>query len=105
MKKVLSIILTLCIMLGALPTFVLAADSDFEITESGYLTKYNGPGGDVEIPDEVQHIGAHAFYGCSSITTIEIPDSVTTIGSSAFANCSNLTIGTSGNPSTVSLIG
>ena len=39
---------------------------------------------------EVTTIGSHAFYNCSSLTSITIPNSVTTIGDWAFARCSNL---------------
>ncbi len=37
-------------------------------------------------------IGAQAFSGCSSMTSITISDSVTSIGESAFSGCSGLTI-------------
>ena len=43
------------------------------------------------IPEGVTSIGWHAFYYCSSLTTITIPESVTSIGSYAFYNCSSLT--------------
>ena len=36
-------------------------------------------------------IGAYAFYGCSSLTSLTLPSSVTSIGSSAFYGCSGLT--------------
>jgi guanyl-specific ribonuclease Sa len=45
----------------------------------------------VAIPGSVTDIGAWAFYGCSSLTSVDIPDSVTTIGDWAFAWCGNLT--------------
>ena len=91
--------------------------SDF-IIESGVLTEYTGPGGDVVIPDgviaiegcynvspfyrcesltsviipdSVTKIGYRAFSGCESLTSIAIPDSVTEIGYCAFSNCKNLT--------------
>ena len=42
------------------------------------------------IPDSVTSIGAGAFSGCSSLSSIELPDSVTSIGASAFKDCSSL---------------
>ena len=43
------------------------------------------------ILNNVTSIGAEAFYGCSSLTSIILPNSVTNIGEQAFANCSGLT--------------
>ncbi len=36
-------------------------------------------------------IGASAFYGCSSLTSLTLGDSITSIGESAFRECSSLT--------------
>ena len=48
-------------------------------------------------------IGAYAFYGCSSLTSLTLPSSVTSIGWSAFSGCSGLTSLTL--PSSVTEIG
>ncbi len=76
MKKVLSILLALCLLVGALPVFTFAAEDDFVI-EDGVLTKYNGPGGDVVVPDGVTSISGIAFEGRTDITSVTIPASVT----------------------------
>lgn len=45
---------------------------------------------DLVIPNGVISIGAHAFDGCTSISSVTIPSSVTSIGSFAFWYCTNL---------------
>ena len=46
---------------------------------------------DLVIPNSITTIEAHAFYGCSGLTSVTIPNSVTSIGESAFSECSGLT--------------
>lgn len=117
MKKVISIILILTIILATITfssTSVLAATSGTTgyctwsldgtvLTISGngkmgdydYSSYYNtAPWGktitEVIIEDSVTSIGADSFYNCTSLTSVTIPDSVTNIGESAFYNCSKL---------------
>ena len=54
--------------------------NDFVI-ENGVLTKYNGAGGDVMIPDDATEIGDNAFRACRSLKSVSIPNSVTKISS------------------------
>ncbi len=65
------------------------ADSDFTI-EEGVLTKYNGSGGSVVIPNGVTSIDDRAFYSCDNLTSVTIPNGVTSIGWGAFYGCINL---------------
>lgn len=66
------------------------ASSDFTI-ESGVLTKYNGKGGAVSIPEGVTRIKNNAFDTCTKLTSVTIPSSVTSIGTFAFYGCIGLT--------------
>ena len=93
MKKLLIGIFAFCmVLIGiiAIPKSAQAADSDFVI-ENGVLTKYNGSGGKVVIPNGVTEIGHGAFSECTSLTSITIPNSVTEIGYGAFRQCTSLT--------------
>ena len=63
---------------------------DFVI-QNGVLTKYQGPGGAVDVPAGVTGIGYRAFEGCTSLTSVSLPDGLTDIGSFAFQGCTGLT--------------
>ncbi|MDE7399370.1 MAG: leucine-rich repeat protein [Oscillospiraceae bacterium] len=59
------------------------------------IVRYNGSGGDVVIPAEINgirvaEIESRAFENCAGLTGITIPGSVESIGEDAFANCVNL---------------
>lgn len=66
--------------------------SDFDI-QNGILVKYNGPGGDVVIPEGVTEIGERAFEQRFSkermLRHVTMPDTVTKVGNMAFY-CSGL---------------
>ena len=107
MKKMISILLSVALFLSVFPVSVFAAGSTNENTENGYTyTVENGEAtitgcddsitGDVVLPDTlggypVTEVGAYAFSGCSSLTSIKIPDGVTSIDEAAFRGCSSLT--------------
>ena len=63
---------------------------DFTV-ENGVLTKYNGAGGDVTVPEGVTSIGSGAFYNCTALKKVTMPNGVTSIASGAFYNCIALT--------------
>lgn len=67
------------------------ANEDFVI-ENGVLVKYNGPGGDVTVPDGVTAIGTGAFAKArATLTGVTLPEGLTSIGTSAFLGCVKLT--------------
>jgi hypothetical protein len=59
------------------------------------IVAYSGPGGALSIPSMIDGfpvaiIGADAFYGVSSLTSVTLPDTVLTIETNAFEWCVNL---------------
>ena len=87
MKKVLSALLVLCLIIGAANMGASAADSDF-VVENGMLMEYTGSDTDVTIPGGVTIIGES--FSSEKIVSVTIPEGVTMINRFAFF-CPNMT--------------
>ena len=119
-RRLVSILLVLCMLLSLLPETALAAEEKPTSGQCGdnvYWSFDEGTGtltisgtGEMEdwdwdygspwygrevkqavINDGVTSIGDIAFMDCSNLTSVVIPDSVTSIGVQAFMDCSSLT--------------
>lgn len=71
-------------------SFSLLTENNW-IIENGVLKQYNGPGGDLVIPENVTSIGSSVFWGCSALTSVTVPEGVTSIGANAFYQCRDMT--------------
>ena len=113
MKKCLSTFLTLIMIVGTIiiaPVSVSAEISgDFEYAVKNgeaEISKYNGSGGDVTIPSNINGypvisiagsrnswnvLTKGAFEGCTSLKSVKIPDTVKIIDEDAFHGCTSLT--------------
>lgn len=115
MKKLLSILMVMCMMWGntnVVPVFAETTsgtcgenvtwtlDDDGTLTISGEGNMFSHTGYDkynkskvkiVVIEDGVTSVALEFFQWCNNLTNISIPDSVTEIGSGAFSGCSSLT--------------
>lgn len=67
----------------------IGAPKEFVIYK-GVLSKYNGPGGEVELPSGVTKIGKRAFYGCEPIQKVILPEGVAEIRECAFLHQKSL---------------
>lgn len=71
-----------------------SAASDFTIkTDSEglkYVSKYNGKGGDIKLPDNVSYVGAKAFMENNTITSVTFPANCDYVDDEAFAYCKKL---------------
>ena len=64
-------------------------EQDFVI-EDGELVQYNGPGGDVVIPDHVVEIDYYVFRCRDDLVSVTLPKGLRYIGAEAFRGCENL---------------
>ncbi len=107
MKRFLSIILSVIIIVGVIPAIDITAFAattgttadgfEYEIADGEVtITDYTGSATEVVIPETIEGypvtlIGAWSFYDYTSLTVVTIPDSVTHISHYAFRGCNNLT--------------
>jgi len=104
-KKVISILLSICLVFSILVTsptsLTVKANSisgDYQYyVDSGHatITKYLGHASNVSIPSKISsypvlYIDSFAFAGSKSITNLIIPNSVTSINDAAFENCTSI---------------
>lgn len=111
-KRVLSILLVLCMVLSLLPGMARAAESSKVVPLADTMTYGNlsyivkdgaieitacdESATNVDIPAQIDgvpvtSIRVHAFYEHRKLNRITIPNGVTYIGGEVFQNCSNLT--------------
>ena len=62
------------------------------VVQRGRLVGYYGPGGNIEIPEQVKIIESYIFEGRSDLTSITLPPSIKAIAMNAFEGCEKLTI-------------
>ena len=103
-KRILSIVLTICLVLTFVPTMAFAASSgmtsdglEYEISDASEvkITRYIGRNTSMTIPNKIEGcpvkaIGDSAFLGCTSLESVVIPNGVTSIESEAFLECTSL---------------
>ena len=87
MKKLLAVLLALLI-LGVGAAFGETTNKNFKL-EGNTLVKYNGPGGEVTVPEGITVLGEWAFED-SGVTKVNLPESLEEIKSYCFFSCEEL---------------
>ncbi|MEE1143779.1 MAG: leucine-rich repeat protein, partial [Acutalibacteraceae bacterium] len=112
MKKAVSLVISLLLIIGIVP--ISASAETTSITQDGIEYLINTETGEAEvyyaysgivtadIPSEINgypvtSIGNFAFFNCTSLTEVTIGGSVTSIGEYAFSDCKSLTAVTIGD--------
>lgn len=90
-KVIGALLLVTAILVTQIPTIETGAapNSDFHIDKTK-LVKYTGTATSVSIPDTIKTIGAEAFAGNTTLTSVSIGKNVTEIEYGAFKDCSYL---------------
>lgn len=90
-KVIGALLLVTAILVTQIPAIEIGAapNSDFQIDKTK-LVKYTGTATSVSIPDTIKTIGAEAFAGNTTLTSISIGKNVTEIEYGAFKDCSYL---------------
>ena len=90
-KVIGALLLITAILVTQIPVVETSAapSSDFQIDKTK-LVKYTGTASSVSIPDTIKIIGAEAFAGNTSITSVSIGKNVTEIEYGAFKDCTYL---------------
>ncbi len=95
MKKIISTVICICLILTAVALPVYASGDVWSINSVGYVTGYTGNESVLTVPETisgktVKGIGEGAFENNTRIIEITLPETCAYIESYAFKNCSNL---------------
>lgn len=61
----------------------------FEIDKNGWLSKYEGPGGEVVVPDNVTLILGGVFENREDLTSVILPEGLYSLWWAVFQGCTN----------------
>ena len=61
-----------------------------EYVHTGYIFAYCEALNKIDLPPNLQFIGASSFHGCTSLESIELPDSLSSMDTYVFSGCTSL---------------